>query len=292
MCVFDQCEHVAQKRASKSASCSVSKNSKNYSDKMNNNLTMDLDGIGHELSIKRSPEEIVRQLQVTQKKRSTNLVSSEKQLEAYKNENLELKLQIYNMKNSQRNIESVDVENEKEDIVYELIAQNEELRKELEERDRREKKDARRKKSMQTESSCQTNLDSFNIEELFRARRELEKIKQQELFQRPTTDPMRQSQPIIPTSASLHNHLSHHPQQTLPKQQVLKLDKETQFPIVSQLIYPHVTLPRTSNQKSNRQEQQLAPDEKVTLEKLFHLDGVITTIKDKMLARLDTSRIQ
>lgn len=247
------------------------------------------DGAGRESSLKRSPEEMVRQLQVLQKKRPT-LISSEKTIEAYKNEILQLKLQLYNLKFSHQNAENLDVEGAKKDIVFELMAQNEELRKELEERDRKEKKDLQRKRSMQKESSCQTNLDGSNIEELFRSRRELESIKHNERFKKPTTDVARQHKQSMPTSSSLHNHLGHHQLQQTQLKQVSKQDKETQFPVVSQLIYPHVTLPRTTSHKSSSHDQ-LAQDEKVTLEKLCHLDGIMTTIKDKMLARLDMSQL-
>lgn len=252
------------------------------------------DAAGRDSSIKRNPEEMVRQLQVSQKKRPT-LITSERQIEAYKNEILQLKLQLYHIKTSKLNIENLDIEGAKTDIVSELTAQNDRLKKELDERDRKDRNDDQRRRSLLRDSSCQTNLDSYNIEELFKAKRALDKINQQR-FQR-TPDVSRRSQPHAPLSNS---HTQPHTQQqqqqqphqhqyTQTQQQRVSEHHDKETPVVSQLSYPHTTIPQQRASHRSSSHKQLLPDEKALLEELFNVDGILTVVRDKLRAQSDTT---
>lgn len=224
-------------------------------------------------SVKRHPEEIARQMQ--NKRPLLNNVG-QSAIEMYKAENLKLKLMIHQLQNGIDG-ENLNIDDINHDLIVKLLARNDELRSKLEEYEKSDRREARtrkeiqeelelkyqdevmRKKSLLRDKSCQTNLDSLNVDELIKASITLKRQKEQERIQ------------------EVNNH---HP---TPKQS-LKRDQQTQHPIMSQLHYQNAftSPPKQASTKL------LAPDEKKLLEELYSVDGIMTTVLDKLKAVSDT----
>jgi len=211
-------------------------------------------------SVKRCPEEIAKQLQISQKRRP--LLSSHETIESYKNENLQLKVQLHQLKQaSSKEIENFDTDGIKKDLIADLMNRNEDLRKRLDEREKRDRAEEREKKSMQRDAMCQTNLDSLNIDELIKASITLKKMNEQQLYG--THKPQ--------------------PQPQLVDQPLHKVDTPAQHQTVSQLTYPGVRM-----HKRFGSTKHLSTDEKDLLETLYRVDGIMTTVLDKLKAVADT----
>lgn len=185
-------------------------------------------------SAKRCPEEIAKQLQTTHKKRP--LLSSQETIETMKNENLQLKLQLY----QQSSMDHSQLQN----LVADLFTINQELRsKILKSEESKRKADGPKKHSR--DAYCQTNLDSMNIEELIKSNIILKRQREQERLQ------------------------------VQPQQ-----EKREKPPIITQLHYPSVTLP-----KQTLDNKPLRPDERHILDGLYRLHGHMTTALDKLRER-------
>lgn len=212
--------------------------------------------------VKRNPEDIAKQLGVALKRRP--MLNSQETIETLQNEILQLKLKIHHLKNStNKDIRNFNTDSIERDLVTDFMIQNEELRKQIEERDRKEKKEELRKKNMLRDATCQTNLDSLNIEELFEANATLKRMRDQQR---------------IPHATSYQHQLH---QMTQPQRQ----DKQTQQPIVSQLHYPNVTIPKQV--VSTKEPMEM--DEKAILNGFFKVNGALTTLKCLMKAASEAS---
>lgn len=145
------------------------------------------------------PKVIEKQLQLNP---SRPLGNDQKIFESLRDENLELKIQIYNLQNSlgkdhQQNFKNSKVE---QDLIAHFLNENKELKKKLEEIARRDKRLEEKKKSMLRNSECQTNLDSFNIDELISCR-----IKLKRMEQNPITTTTTTSKHVVPNKQIASN---------------------------------------------------------------------------------------
>lgn len=205
---------------------------------------------------------------------SQPLLSSQETIEYYKEENLKLKVLLHQLKQENQ---GDNLDETKRDLITSLICQNDELREQLDELRRKEESIIERPPLK--DASCQTHLDRYNIDELIEASVTLKRQKRmeqkghmQETFRHQTPLPNKQ----LPLNKHYHHHHIQQVHQTTQTHAV-----QTQ-PKVSQLHYPHVTLPRqTSSTK------QMTPDEKELLELLYRIDGNMTTAVDKLRAVSD-----
>lgn len=206
---------------------------------------------------------------------SNTLLTSQETIAQLQNEILKLKLIKHQLEQKLAN----NLDETKRDLVADLLTQNEELRKQIEEtEEKREFKDA----------ACQTNLDRLNIDQLIEASLTLKRQKRQVEQTEQRHDTFNRHQHYIQTPHHEHENHNYNSQQN---QQATRLhrqhDRQQTLPkVVSQLHYPHVTLPRHISTST----KHMTSDEKETLEKLFKLDGLMTTTRDKLRAVIDTQQ--
>lgn len=217
--------------------------------------------------IKRNPEDIVRQLQINHKRRP--LIENQKNLETFRNENLELKLQLHRLNKllERRSINPEDANRDdiQRDIIDELLARNEKLQRQLDEREQWQKNQFK-------EKGCQTNLDSLNIDKLVEASVTLK--KQNEEQRNLLTNRRHQAVQCAPVQPTPNK------QNTMPEKR-----PQQQNSVMTQIHYPVVTLPK---QEPAVSKTPMSPDEKQILEMLFTLNGQMTTVFDKLRAVSDT----
>ena len=246
-------------------------------------------------STKRSPEDMVRQSQTSTKRRP--LLDSAETIKSLKDENLKLKTQIYHMKlSSAKEIENFDIDGIKQDLVTDLLQKNDDLRKQLISEREKHKRDEEKRKNMYKDSTCQTNLDSLNIEELIKASVTLKRQKERQRLQRQESPALQhpssqhyhqyQNQPQPHQQTNQNNQQQNHHYDTISSR---RHDRDTQQPVISQLHYPHVTLPQPTSSGAVGQRQQMTPNEKQLLNELFAVDGILTTVYDKLRAVYDTN---
>lgn len=205
---------------------------------------------------KPNAEELTRQLQATCKKRT--LITTEDTINSLMKENFSLKLALYNMKKASREeILGTNIENYEKDLLNKYMDLYQNLKKEIEEKNKKEEERKSRRRSIK----CQTNLDNINMEELMKARVAL-----------------KHQQSMVSRGRQLITE-THQP---TPKQP--RYDKPPHHQVVTQLTYPSVSLPKPSVTTTGK---QMAPDEKDLLEQLYIVHGNLTTVKDKMLAKVD-----
>lgn len=157
------------------------------------------------------------------------------------------------LKSSQETIDTLRQENFNLKLMLHHASEKGELKKPVK---FPEKEESRKKVK---DAACQTHLNSMNIDELIKSSIILK--RQQE----------KQSEPYPRNSTP---QPSHRPQK------------------VQKLCYPNVTLPDNTivNQpppKNNSLSRNLKIDEKSILETLCHVDGIMTTARDKLRAKSD-----
>lgn len=221
-----------------------------------------------------------------------NMLSSQETIERLQSKILELSLEKHSLERKLREVSSVD--ETKRDFLADLYAQNEELRQRLQEYEKggvssKKIDDEQESEVEKRDAASQTNLDRLNIDQLIEASLTLKRQKREKdsNFKRPSQHSncqssnqyhsYHQSQPQYQGHSQNHHH--HHHAATMPR-------PEQQPKVVSQLLYPHVTLPQPTSQsavQSNHKAMSL--DEKEALQKLFKVDGVLTTLRDQLRAQ-------
>lgn len=187
------------------------------------------------------------------------MLSSADTIKKLQQEVLQLRLQLFNQENNQKR---PNLDETKRDLIAELLEQNTKLRQDIQ-----MIQDDVAKPQLK-DAECQTALDGYNMDELFKANLTLKRQKCSQHQKQQSQQVQHQSQ------QTQHPHPAHvQYQHQFPKSQHDPPQPKSR-PIVSQLLYPHVT-PSTST-------KNLLYDEKETLEKLFKLDGLMTIIRDKM----------
>lgn len=211
---------------------------------------------------KRSPGEIQGILKVPQKK--PTLKDSQKTIEALQQENFKLKVFLDRVKRGG----DFDYESNKQDLVDILLAEREELTKRLESKEAKESKKTR---TQFKDAASQTNLDMMNINEMTKDCIDHKICKLRKRQNEEQSAPFPRNSTPQPTHQMPHHH--HHHPYTHHNQYL----QQTQ---VQQLHYTSATLPR--NRTANK---SMTPEEKTILEKLFNLNGLLTTVRDKALAK-------
>jgi len=180
-----------------------------------------------------------------------HLVSSADTIKSLQQEVLRLKLLLHNQQQNQ----PPNLDETKRDLIAELMEANTKLREELE-----ALKEEQGAKPSFRDAECQTAIDGYNIDQLFMANLTLKRQKRSQEQQ-------------------------HHQQQQQQQQQKHLQEQQHQ-----QLFQRH-----------QQQQQQLSKsrpptstvpmlgDEKESLEKLFRIDGLMTTIRDKLMTKLETN---
>lgn len=249
-------------------------------------------------SVKRGPAEIAE----LPRKQKKPLISTEQMLEDYKRENLLLRMQIYGLSNDKGTLSQKQLDDIKEDIVFELTNHNKQLEEELKKRDKKEQMENELRMSRLRDVSCQTNLDSLNIKILLEDRLASKKLEQERLQQQYQQTTYRKQQQLP----------AHHPPQQQPEQQAPifyppnshqqqyqnklhysrshdnNLNIQPHQPqIMKQLHYPSVSIAKQATVINNK---QMLPDEKVLLEQIIRVNGLMTASRDILKTKFETQQ--
>lgn len=203
------------------------------------------------------------------------MVNQEETIKSLQREVLRLKLTCHNyerqLSNSGRAL-GLDLDETKRDLIADLMEANDELKTQLNDRNQEESQ----KEHETVEVACQTNLDRFGIARLIE---DSLTLKKQKKLHSDLTEQFQQ----VKQSLLYHQTIIHQMQQPQAHQHTHQ-QAPTHHIYQNQPARPLQRQPTSSRDQQTTSGKNMTLDEKGALDKLFKLDGLLTTARDKLRA--------